>query len=69
MTGIKAWLNERPGEKTAEIEAQAAVELASRPFDPRTQVSADAKYIVRRLVFWFLVVPLALALFVWIITH
>jgi hypothetical protein len=28
-----------------------------RRFDPRTEVSADAKYLVKHLVLWFLVFP------------
>jgi hypothetical protein len=33
-----------------------------QPFDPLTQVSADAKYIVKSLVLWFFVLPLLLGL-------
>lgn len=35
-------------------------------FDPRTEVSADAKYIVRNLLLWFLIVPLAVAVLIWV---
>jgi hypothetical protein len=28
------------------------------PFDPRNEVSADAKYIIERLLLWFLGLPL-----------
>ena len=33
-----------------------------QPFDPLTQVSADAKYIVKNLVLWLLGLPLVLGL-------
>jgi len=36
-------------------------------FDPATQVSADAKYIVKQLVLWFLGLPLVLTLGAWAI--
>jgi hypothetical protein len=38
-----------------------------RAFDPRTEVSADARYIVKRIVLWLLGVPLLIAvlIFVW----
>ncbi len=32
------------------------------PFDRRTEVSADAKYIVKNLVLWFLVAPIVLGI-------
>lgn len=33
-----------------------------QPFDPLTQVSADAKYIVKNLVLWFFVLPLLIGI-------
>jgi hypothetical protein len=36
-------------------------------FDPRTEVSADAKYIVKQLVLWFLVFPPVVAFLIWVI--
>lgn len=38
-------------------------------FDPRTEVSADAKYIVKQLVLWLVVFPPILALLVWALIH
>jgi hypothetical protein len=57
-----------------ELEVRRTVEDNSdpafvAPFDPRTQVSADAKYIVRNLVLWFLVLPAVLGALLWAITH
>jgi hypothetical protein len=51
------------------FEPQAAVRAdPPRPaFDPATQVSADARYIVKQLVLWFLALPLVLAFGVWAI--
>ena len=40
-----------------------------RPFDPRTEVSADAKFIVKQLVLWFLVLPIVLGAILWVATH
>lgn len=37
-----------------------------RTFDPRTEVSADAKFIVKRLVLWLLGVPLLIATLIWV---
>jgi hypothetical protein len=34
----------------------------SEGFDPRTEVSADAKYIVKQLVLWFFVAPILLGI-------
>jgi hypothetical protein len=31
-----------------------------KPFDPRTDVSADARFIVDRILLWFLVFPLVI---------
>ena len=32
------------------------------PFDPRTEVSADARYVVKYLVLWFFVLPIVLGI-------
>jgi hypothetical protein len=64
MATLKQWLNESPGAKIAEEEAArraAEPAVTVKIFDPLTQVSADAKYIVRNLVLWFLVLPMLLA--------
>jgi hypothetical protein len=69
---LKEWLNERPGAKLDEAESEqraAERERPPAPFDPRTQVSADAKYIVKNLVLWFLVLPALLGLILWAVTH
>ncbi len=66
MGKIKEWLNERPGAAAIEAdERRAAATAAATPFNPRTEVSADAKYVVRNLVLWFLVVPALIGLLVW----
>lgn len=62
---LKEWLNSSPGARLDEAEAArraAEPERKIPPFDPITQVSADAKYIVRNLVLWFLVLPIVLGL-------
>jgi hypothetical protein len=66
MGKLKDWLNERPGVAAVEAEDRARRErLATAVFDPRKEVSADAKYIVKNLVLWFLVLPALLALLIW----
>ena len=66
MGRVKDWLNERPGAAAIEADEQhAAAPAASTPFNPRTEVSADAKYIVRNFVLWFLVLPALLSLLIW----
>jgi hypothetical protein len=51
-------------------EEETARQSATLPlFDLLTQVSADAKYIVRNLVLWFLVLPLLLGVVLWGITR
>jgi hypothetical protein len=56
-----------------ESEEARVVAMASAPFDPRTEVSADAKYIahyvVKNLVLWFFVLPLILAAILWVLAH
>ena len=69
---LKEWLNERPGAKLDEAESvQHAAESERLPasFDPHTQVSADAKYIVKNLVLWFLVLPALVGLILWAVTR
>jgi hypothetical protein len=39
------------------------------PFDPRTEVSADAKYIVKKLILWFFVLPLVITIVVFAATR
>jgi hypothetical protein len=53
---------ERPGAAAIEADEQRA---AAIPFNPRTEVSADAKYVVRNLVLWFFVLPALLGVLVW----
>jgi hypothetical protein len=70
MISIKQWLNESPGAAAIEAEEEAKrVASPAAPFDPRTEVSADARFIVRQLtwnlVLWFLVVPLLLGFILW----
>jgi hypothetical protein len=65
---FKEWLNDSPGARLDEAEAARRASEPERkilPFDPITQVSADAKYIVRKLVLWFLVLPIILGLLLW----
>jgi hypothetical protein len=38
-----------------------------RPFDPRVDVSVDARYIVKQLVLWFVVLPPLLALLIYVL--
>jgi hypothetical protein len=66
MPRLKEWLSERPGAAAIEADEQrAAATAASKAFNPRTEVSADAKYVVRNLVLWFLVLPALLSLLIW----
>jgi hypothetical protein len=62
MGKVKEWLDERPGAAAIEADEQRA---AAIHFNPRTEVSADAKYVVRNLVLWFLVLPALAGLLVW----
>jgi hypothetical protein len=72
---VKEWLNESPGAKLDEeenirkMQSNGSVAQNVMPFDPRTQVSADAKYIVSRLVIWFLIVPVVLGIVAWAVTR
>jgi hypothetical protein len=65
MGKAREWLNERPGAAAIEADDRAVATVAAMPFNPKTEVSADAKYVVRRLVLWFLVLPAMLGLLVW----
>lgn len=59
---LKSWLNERPGAAVIDAEeAQRRVESSAAPFDPRTEVSADAKAIISRLTFLLFWLPLGIA--------
>ena len=68
---------QRPIEDTARIEAQRLVErrkgLEERPFDPGTEISADAKHISSRIVvhFWiiFVLLPFVLGLLWYIVVQ
>jgi hypothetical protein len=48
---------------------EVAGDIKLKLFDPLTQVSADAKYIVRNLVICFLVVPIVLGAIIWLVTR
>lgn len=41
-----------------ELAKQPTAEIEKSKFDPRYDVSADAKYLVKNLVLWFLVAPI-----------
>lgn len=59
---LRSWLNERPGAAVIDAEeAQRRVE-ASSVFDPRTEVSADAKAIIARLTLLLFWLPLGIAI-------
>jgi hypothetical protein len=45
-----------------EVQAQA-VQVQQRPFDPHRDVSADARYIVRAILWIFVIIPVVLGLF------
>jgi hypothetical protein len=76
---VKEWMKDRQGpqqpgalkwEQPDNEEKRAVLEPDVRaPFDRRTEVSADAKYIVRKLVLWLLVLPTVLGLIVWAISR
>jgi hypothetical protein len=67
---VRTWLDSLDTPKDVN-EERAEPEEARRamPFDPRLEVSADAKYIVRRLVIWFLLVPVGIGIFLWAISR
>lgn len=58
---------------TATYQTPAPDEQVARAFDPLTDVSADARFIVRQLtwnlVLWFLVVPLILGFVLWAVSQ
>jgi hypothetical protein len=51
--------------KLEELEAVRPEVNAS--FDPRVEVSADAKYIVKNLVLWFLIAPIVLGILAFVL--
>jgi hypothetical protein len=56
------------GLKIDEADPGATLMQSSREtFDPLTQVSADAKYIVERLVAWFIGLPLLLGVLAYVL--
>ena len=58
--GIVAEIERRREEKNAPPAiAREHRDEAARPFDPRTDVSADAKYLWIRIFIWFWAVPAA----------
>lgn len=75
MASLKQWLNESPyatameREQPGQTEDKAIVAV----FDPRTEVTADAKYIVKfltwNLVLWFLVVPAVVGFVIWAVSR
>lgn len=68
MGNVRQWLNESPGAAAIAAE-ERRVAAATTSFDPKTEVSADAKYIVRNLVLWFLVFPALLGLLAWALAN
>jgi len=67
---LKTWLNERPGAAVIEAEEEArrsATPVA--PFDPRTEVSADAKAIMTRLTILLFWLPLVLGVLAYLVTR
>jgi hypothetical protein len=67
---LKTWLNESPGALAIEAEekrvTEPRIEIA-RPFDPRSEVSADAKAIMSRLTVLLFWIPLAAAILIGLI--
>jgi hypothetical protein len=63
--------NDTPGREMAKARNANPVRIELQQldlrFDPRTEVSADAKYIVRWLVVWFLVVAPFVGAFIWLL--
>lgn len=57
MGNVKELLDESPGAVAIQADEQRAAETPARPFDPRTEVSADAKYVVRVVVHRQLALP------------
>ena len=50
-----------------EVQRRRAARDLARPFDPRADVSADAKFLWRRIFIWFWIVPLVLGILALII--
>jgi hypothetical protein len=65
---VKVGLSERPVAGLDEGEPCVSASR-QRSFDPLVDVSADAKYIVKNLVGWFLVLPLLLGILVFALTR
>lgn len=42
---------------------------SKRPFNPRTEVSADAQFLWKRIFIWFWAVPVIAALLVYLVAH
>jgi hypothetical protein len=76
MSSLKQWMDARPpaaveAEEREEqrLRATQTEEIESKPFNPRTEISADARYLLRNLVLWFLALPVGLAIVLWAITR
>jgi hypothetical protein len=75
MATVKEWLDDSMTKRqlgsayARKVQGPAGPPAPESAFDPRTQVSADAKYIVRNLVIWLLVVPGVLGLATWLLTR
>jgi hypothetical protein len=65
MGKVKEWRKESPRAAAIRADEQRAAATPANPFDPRTEVSADEKYVVRNLVLWFLALPAFLGFLVW----
>jgi len=50
-------------------EERRAFQRSEPTFDPRSEVSADAKYIVRSLVLWFLALPAVVGLLIVVVMN
>ncbi len=44
----------------------SSAEEKGRPFDPKADISADARYLWKRIFIWFWLVPFACALIYWL---
>ena len=75
MGKVKQWLSESnaAAAATEEMWRRQEAEKLSLPFNPRVDVSADARYIVNQLILWFLIVaPIVFVLlggFIWLAAH
>jgi len=52
-----------------EAKRRKALKDAALPFNPRTDISADARYLWTRIFIWFWVVPAVLAVLVFLLTQ